>query len=107
MITIDDFQKIELRVAKIKSAERVEGSEKLLRLIVSLGDEDRQILGGLGRAYTPEELTGKKVVVVANLAPRTMMGFESRGMIVAATDESGKPVIISPERDIPEGSGIR
>lgn len=107
MINIDDFQKIELRIARIKSAERVEGSEKLLRFIVSLGSEERQILGGFGRAYDPGEMVGKEIVIVANLAPRMMMGFESNGMILAATDEAGIPVLICPEKDVSEGTGIR
>lgn len=107
MINIEDFQKVELRVARIKSAERVEGSEKLLRFIVSLGEEERQVIGGFGRAYSPEEMVGKEVIIVANLAPRIMMGQESNGMILAATDESGVPVIVRPERDVPDGSGIR
>ena len=107
MINFDEFQKIELKIARVISAERVEGSEKLLRLMVSLGAEDRQILAGIGRAYAPEELVGKEIVVVANLASRMIMGLESNGMVLAATDDSGIPVVIRPERDVPEGTGLR
>ena len=96
MINFDEFQKIELKIARVISAERVEGSEKLLRLMVSLGAEDRQILAGIGRAYAPEELVGKEIVVVANLASRMIMGLESNGMVLAATDDSGIPVVIRP-----------
>src|SRR5271156_2874447 len=84
-ITIDDFLKVELRVAQIKVAERVPKADKLLRLEVDLGYETRQILAGIAEAYAPESLIGRKVVIVANLAPRKLRGLESNGMIVAAS----------------------
>jgi methionyl-tRNA synthetase len=91
-ITIDDFMKVELRVAQIKIAERIPKADKLLRLEVDLGYEQRQILAGIAETYTPESLIGRKVVIVANLAPRKMRGLESNGMIVAASlGEHGKP----------------
>ena len=84
-ITIDDFAKIELRVAQVKVAEKVKGADKLLRLEVDLGTETRQIVAGIAKAYDPEKLIGRKVVIVANLAPRKLRGLESQGMIVAAS----------------------
>ncbi len=105
-MTIDEFQNIELRVAKVISAERVQGSEKLLKLRVMLHDSERQIVAGIGKAYEPDQLVGKEIVIVANLDPRVMMGFESQGMLLAAQDEEGRPVILSPEREVPSGSRI-
>jgi methionyl-tRNA synthetase len=84
-ITIDDFAKVDLRVAKVLSAERIPKADKLLRLEVDLGFEKRQILAGIAEYYAPETLIGRNVVIVANLAPRKMRGFESNGMIVAAS----------------------
>jgi methionyl-tRNA synthetase len=92
-ITIDDFVKVELRVAQVKVAERVPKADKLLRLEVDLGYETRQILAGIAESYTPESLVGRKVVIVANLAPRKLRGYESNGMIVAASVEGGKAVL--------------
>src|SRR6185436_19076974 len=82
-ITIDDFVKIDLRVATIVEAEKVKGDDKLLRLMVDVGFEKRQIVAGIAKAYEPEKLVGRKVVIVANLAPRKLRGLESNGMIVA------------------------
>ena len=86
-ISIDDFAKVELRVAQVKTAERVKGADKLLRLEVDLGTEVRQLVAGIAEAYEPETLIGRKVVIVANLAPRKLRGLESNGMIVAASPE--------------------
>ena len=94
-ISIDDFAKIELRVGLVKVAERVPKADKLLRLEVDIGTEVRQILAGIAEAYAPETLVGRKVVIVANLAPRKLRGMESNGMIVAASLEGGKPVLAS------------
>lgn len=106
-ITIDDFQKVELRVAQIKVAERVKGADKLLRLEVDLGSEMRQIVAGIAEAYPPESLLGRKVVVVANLAPRKLRGLESNGMIVAASLEGGKPVLAGFLEDVPVGARLK
>jgi methionyl-tRNA synthetase len=106
-ITIDDFAKIELRVAQIKVAERVPKADKLLRLEVDLGYEQRQILAGIAEAYTPESLIGRKVVIVANLAPRKLRGFESNGMIVAASIEGGKAVLAGFLEDIEIGARLK
>jgi methionine--tRNA ligase beta chain len=104
MINFEDWKKVELKVARIISAERVENSEKLLCLLVSLGDEERQIVAGIGKSYNPENLVNKQIVIVANLEPRTLMGLESQGMLVAAMDDEGKPIIITPENSVEEGT---
>ena len=106
-ITIDDFAKIDLRVGLVKVAERVPKSDKLLRLEVDLGTEVRQVLAGIAEAYAPETLVGRKVVIVANLAPRKMRGLESNGMIVAASLEGGKPVLASFLEDVPVGARLK
>lgn len=106
MIIIDDFKKLDMRIAKITSAERVENSEKLLKLQISLGDEERQLIAGIGKAYTPEDLIDKEIVIVANLEPRQLMGLESQGMLLAADCESN-PVLLMPEKSVPAGTKIR
>jgi len=106
-ITIDDFAKVELRVAQVKTAERVKGADKLLRLEVDLGTEVRQLVAGIAEAYEPESLIGRKVVIVANLAPRKLRGLESNGMIVAASPEGGKPVLASFLEDVPLGTRLK
>ena len=107
-ITIDDFAKVELRVAQVKVAERVPKADKLLRLEVDLGYETRQILAGIAEAYAPESLIGRKVVIVANLAPRKLRGLESNGMIVAASiGEKGKPVLAGFLEDVEIGARLK
>src|SRR5580658_1957972 len=106
-IGIDDFAKVELRVAQVKTAERVKGADKLLRLEVDLGTEVRQLVAGIAEAYEPETLIGRKVVIVANLAPRKLRGLESNGMIVAASPEGGKPVLASFLEDVPVGTRLK
>jgi methionyl-tRNA synthetase len=107
-IVIDDFVKIDLRVAKILVAERIPKADKLLRLEVDLGYEKRQILSGIAQWYTPEELIGRHIVVIANLAPRKMRGLESHGMLLAASHgEDGKPVLATFGEDIALGSRLR
>jgi methionyl-tRNA synthetase len=107
-IAIDDFVKIDLRVAQIVVAERIPKADKLLRLEVDLGYEKRQILSGIAEWYTPEELIGRKIVVIANLAPRKMRGLESHGMLLAASHgEDGKPVLATFGEDIALGSRLK
>ncbi|HEX3436100.1 MAG TPA: methionine--tRNA ligase [Pseudacidobacterium sp.] len=107
-ITIDDFAKVELRVAEVKVAERVPKADKLLRLEVDLGYETRQILAGIAEAYEPESLIGRKVVIVANLAPRKLRGLESNGMVVAASiGEKGKPVLAGFLEDVEIGARLK
>lgn len=106
MITIDDFKKVELKVARVLSAERVDGSEKLLKLEVDLGSEKRQIIAGIGKIYNPENLVGNQIIVVANLESCSLMGLESQGMVLAANVESG-PVLLVPDKEVVSGIGIR
>ena len=107
-ITIDDFAKVDLRVATVLEAERVKGADKLLRLVVDLGFEKRQILAGIAMAYAPESLVGRKVVIVANLQPRKMRGLESQGMVVAASmGPEDKPVLVSFNEDIQNGARLK
>jgi methionyl-tRNA synthetase len=107
-ITIEDFAKIDLRVGVIRSAQRIQGADKLLKLLVDIGDETRQILAGIALAYAPEDLIGRKVVIVANLAPRKMRGLESNGMLLAASVGSdGKPVLCTFAEDIPPGAKVK
>jgi methionyl-tRNA synthetase len=106
-ITIDDFAKVELRVGQVKVAERVPKADKLLRLEVDLGTEVRQVLAGIAESYAPETLIGRKVVIVANLAPRKLRGLESNGMIVAASPEGGKAILAGFLEDVPVGTRLK
>ncbi len=109
-ITIADFAKVQLRVAEIKTAERVEGAKKLLRLTVDVGEgEDRQLVAGIAESYAPEDLPGKKIIVVANLQPATIRGVQSQGMLLAATDATGTAaILLTPEKaDMPPGARIK
>jgi len=105
-INFEEFQKINLRVARIISAEQVEKSKKLLRLEIDIGDEKRQIIAGIANFYQPEDLIGREIVVLINLEPRTLMGLESQGMLLAADDE-GKPVLLRLDEDVPPGTKIK
>jgi methionyl-tRNA synthetase len=105
-ITIDDFAKVEMKVAQVISVERVPKSSKLLKIKVDLGSEKRQIVAGIGKAYEPEDLIGRKVVIVANLEPVKLMGIESNGMIVAASDK-GRPVLATFNEDVALGTRLR
>jgi len=106
-ITIEDFAKVELRVGRIDSAERIQGADKLLKIMVNIGDEVRQVLAGIALAYAPENLVGRKVVVVTNLAPRKMRGLESNGMLLAASTADGNPVLCTFAEEIPPGSKVK
>jgi methionyl-tRNA synthetase len=107
-ISIDDFLKVELRVGQVKFAEKVKGADRLLRLEVDIGTEIRQVVAGIALAYEPEKLIGRKVVLVANLAPRKLRGLESNGMIVAASvGEDGKPVLAGFLEDVPVGAKLK
>jgi methionyl-tRNA synthetase len=107
-IGIEDFAKVELRVGIVKSAERIQGADKLLKLLVDIGDEVRQVLAGIALSYAPEDLVGRKVVIVANLAPRKMRGLESNGMLLAASvGPDGKPVLCTFAEDVPAGAKVK
>ena len=98
--------KVELRVANVVAAERLENSDKLLKLTVDLGTEQRTVLAGIAEMYQPEEVVGKQVVIVANLQPRKMRGVESQGMLLAA-DVEGQAILLHPETQVPAGSRVR
>jgi methionine--tRNA ligase beta chain len=106
-MTIDEFLQVQLKIGKVLEAEKVDGSEKLLKLKVDFGEESRQVLSGIAKSYAPEEIIGKEFVFVTNLEPRQMMGMESQAMILAAVDGEGKPVVLIPEKEVPPGSGVR
>jgi methionyl-tRNA synthetase len=106
-ISIDDFAKVEMRVAQVKTAEKVKGADRLLRLEVDLGTEVRQIVAGIAEAYAPEQLVGRKIIIVANLAPRKLKGLESNGMLLAASIEGGKPVLAGFLEDVPVGAKLK
>ena len=106
MVSFDQFKQIDLRVVKILSAERVEGSDKLLRLHVSLGTEERQIVAGIGKKYSPDILVGRQIIVVANLEPRMLMGLESQGMLLSADSPDG-PVLLQPDSEVLSGVRIK
>jgi len=106
MITYDDFAKLELRVATVTAAERVEGSEKLIKLQLDLGEHgSRQIVAGIGKVYEPDQLVTTQIIIVANLEPRSLMGVESHGMLLAAGGQDGAS-LLRPDRPVPPGSKI-
>ena len=105
-ISFEEFKKLELKVGKIVSAEKVAGSEKLLKLQVDFGAEQRQIISGIAQFYKLEDLAGKSFVFVTNLEPRTIMGLESQGMILAA-DVDGRAVCLTPTEEVPPGTTLR
>ena len=107
-IKIDDFLKVDMRVGEILVAERIKGATKLLRLEVDIGTEVRQVLAGIAETYSPEALVGRKVVIVANLEPRKLRGFESQGMLVAASvGKEDRPVLVTFVEDVPNGARLR
>lgn len=106
-ITIDDFARVELRVAEVVKCEKHPKADKLLVLSLNLGDHTRQVVSGIAQWYTPESLVGRKLVLVANLKPAVLRGVESQGMILAGEDESGNVVVVSPEKDLPPGAKVR
>ena len=106
-IAIDDFMKIELRVAKVLAAERVPKSKRLIKLHVDVGTEQRTLVAGIAEAYEPDALVGRSVVIVFNLQPATLMGIESNGMVLAASPDGGKPMLVSFEEAPPAGTRVR
>ncbi|MBE3071460.1 MAG: methionine--tRNA ligase subunit beta, partial [Acidobacteria bacterium] len=106
-ISIDEFMRVDLRVARIIAAERVQNSRKLVRMDVDLGTEQRTLVAGIADAYAPESLVGRTVVVVANLKPARLMGIESNGMALAASPEGGKPMLVGFDEAPPLGSRVR
>ncbi|MCX7589387.1 MAG: methionine--tRNA ligase subunit beta, partial [Patescibacteria group bacterium] len=106
-MTIEEFQKIDLRVGKIIVAEKIKNSDKLLRLEVDLGNEWRQIVSGIADKYKPEDLINKQIIIVANLESKKIKGIESQGMILAAEDENGNLALIVPNKEIKNGSVVK
>jgi len=106
LLAIEDFMKADLRVGRIVSAERVEKSEKLVKLQVDIGTETRQVVAGIGKSYAPEDLVGKSIVLVANLKPAKLMGVESRGMLLAAS--SGDLIAVATfDRETKPGTRVK
>ena len=106
MIDIAQFKTVSLRVGHILTAEKVEKADKLLKFTVDLGTEQRTIVSGIAKYYTPEEMVGKQVVVVANLKPAKLRGIESQGMLLCAVSADGDVVLVSPEKRVPAGSEV-
>lgn len=104
-VKFEEFQRLDLRIGKVVAAERVQRARKLLLLKVDLGGEVRTLVAGLAEHYTPEQLVGKEVVVVANLEPKVVLGLKSEGMLLAAVVDN-KPVLIVPESEVPPGTKV-
>src|SRR5436190_8691552 len=105
-ITYEDFAKVQFRVATVLEAKPAPKGDRLLVLQIDLGNEKRQILAGIRQHVTPEQMVGRQIIVVANLAPRQMMGLTSQGMLLAATDAGGKVVVVSPSEQVAPGSKV-
>ncbi len=107
MLSIDEFQRIELRVATVIAAAPHPNADRLLVLQVDLGSERRQLVAGIRAHYEPEILVGKQVIVVANLAPATLRGVESQGMLLAASDAEGRLAFVTPEKPVAAGAAVK
>ncbi len=105
MISIDDWQKLDVRIGKVIDAEKVKGTNKLLRLEIDFGSEKRQVITGMAEFFEPKHFLNKEIPVLFNLEPRNFKGIESQGMILAA-DINGKPVLLHPEKEVPAGSKV-
>jgi methionyl-tRNA synthetase len=106
-ITIDEFMKVDLRVAKVLTAEKVPNSRKLMKLSIDLGTEQRTLVAGIAEAYEAEQLVGRTIVMVFNLKPAKLMGIESNGMVLAASPEGGKPTLVAFDSEVPPGTRVR
>jgi methionine--tRNA ligase beta chain len=107
MATIEDLEKLDIRIVKVLQATPMEGSEKLLKLIVDIGGETRQILSGIAKSYSPEDLVGKELTAIVNLETRKMMGEESQGMVLATGDNIENISLLIPQKEVEAGSKIR
>ena len=105
-IDIDDFAKVQLKIALVTACEKVEKSKKLLKLTVKVGEETRTVVSGIALYYTPEQLIGKKLAMITNLKPAKLCGIVSEGMIICAENQEGKLAFLTPEKDIEDGSEI-
>ncbi len=106
-VDFEDFAKLDIRVGTIISADQIDESEKLVKLIIDLGEGKRQILAGIKKFYKIEDLVNRQIVIVANLKSRKLMGFESEGMLLAAGDKEGNPVVLIPEKSVPDGANVK
>jgi methionyl-tRNA synthetase len=106
-ISIDDFMKVDLRVAKVLAAEKVPNSRKLVKLNIDVGTEQRTLVAGIAEAYEPEQLVGRTIVMVFNLKPAKLMGIESNGMVLAASPDGGKPTLVGFNQDVAPGTRVR
>ena len=106
MITFEDFQKLEIKIGAVLSAEKVEGADKLITLRVDLGNEERQVVVGMAEFIKPEHFIGKQLPLVTNLEPRKLRGIESHGMVLAI-DVNNEPILLLPEKEVPAGSIVR
>ncbi len=107
MISIEDFVKVKLKIGRVLEAEPIDGSDKLLKLQVVIGEERRQIVAGIKANYSPEDLIGRQVVVCVNLKPARLRGVESQGMLLAATDKEGGAILLQPEHEAPDGTSVK
>ncbi len=105
-ISFDEFQKLKIQVAKVIEAERVEGSDKLIKLQIRIGEENRTLVAGIAEQYAEDELLGKKIIVIVNLEPRAFRGVESQGMLLAAESPDGELSLLSLDRDVPDGTEV-
>ena len=105
MINFDDFKKLDMRIARILKAEKIESSNKLLKFQIDIGDEEKQLVAGIAKHYNPEDLVGREIVVVVNLEPKKLMGVESQGMLLAASKDDDI-VLLQPDREVEPGSKI-
>lgn len=106
MVSFEEFSKLDLRIAKIEEVEEIEGSDKLYKLTISLGEEKRTLVAGIKKYYKKEELVGKEIVVVANLEPKVIKGVTSQGMLLAAISKNGDVSLLVPDKEVEEGSKI-
>ena len=106
-ISIDDFMKVDLRTARVLTAEKVPNSRKLVKLTIDVGTEQRTLVAGIAEAYEPETLVGRTIVMVFNLKPAKLMGIESNGMVLAASPDGGKPTLVGFDQDVPPGTRVR
>lgn len=106
-ISFSDFKELDIRIAEIVSAERIPKADRLLKLKIRIGTEERQIVAGIAQHYEPEQLTGRQIVVLANLEPATIRGVESQGMLLAATNDQGQPILLRPDEDVDSGSRVK
>jgi methionine--tRNA ligase beta chain len=106
MIPYEDFKKLDIRIGTIVSAEKIEGTDKLLKLEIDLGGERRQLVAGIAEVFDPGQVIGKQIPVLLNLEPRSIRGIVSQGMILAA-DVDGNPALLHPDREVPPGSIVR